>query len=273
MSLNIILHAIKMVFFNLGASARIGLPLLALMAAQPFVMAAALGITPMEALLYEPQIDPATGLMDWTGFGIFVGTTLLVGLGAVWTIVGWHRYVLLDEMPNGVVPSVPVGRVLGYVWALIVLVFVLALPVFAIMIGLGAVAGMTGAGDGLDAVAIVVVVVLVVLAYLTGFRMSLVLPAAAIGKPMGALAAYRATEGQLGLFIGLILWAILFGLVVVLVIGGVTFAMVSAVDDLAWALPVALGAYAVLQVAATLIGASVLTTLYGVIIEKRDLQV
>lgn len=273
MSLNIILHAIKMVFFNLGASARIGLPLLALMAAQPFVMASALGITPMEALLYEPDIDPATGLVDWTGFGVFIGTTLLVGLGAVWSIVGWHRYVLLEEMPGAIGPSVPVGRVLGYVWALIVLVFVLAVPVVAIMLGFGVVAGMTGSAEMVDVVAIAVVVVLVVLAYITGFRMSLVLPAAAIGKPMGPLAAYRATKGQLGLFIGLILWAILFGLLVAIVVGGVAFVTMTVVDQVAWVTPVALGAYALVQVAATLIGASVLTTLYGVIIEKRDLQV
>lgn len=281
-SLSMILHAFRMVFFNLSASLRIGLPVLILMIAQPFVLSQVLGLSLSEAIFFDPaaEIDPVTGLPDMRGMGWFFGWSLLVGLGAVWTVVGWHRYVLLEEMPGAFGPSAPFGRVLAYIGGFILIVLIIAIP----MIGVGVIGRMLAegamAGGDIDAMIPILLLVglpLLLVLYVVVFRMTLTLPAAAIGKWIGPFKAYGYTKGHLGVFIGLILWAVVLALLVFGIVFAVTYValtsgmLAGAIDSPVLAMA-GVVLYALLQVFSTLIGASVLTTLYGMMVEGREIQ-
>jgi len=57
---------------------------------------------------------------------------LMVGISLYWVTVAWHRFVILDEQPSGILPKLHLGQVWGYIWRLLVLViaigFVTGLP-------------------------------------------------------------------------------------------------------------------------------------------------
>jgi hypothetical protein len=54
-------------------------------------------------------------------------------LAYCWAAVGWHRYVLLEETGNGIVPAMALGRVISYLGR----AFVVGLVVILAVIGGG----------------------------------------------------------------------------------------------------------------------------------------
>lgn len=176
---------------------------------------------------------------------------------AYWVAVAWHRYVLLNEYPDAVLPAFRGGRVLAYFGRVVLLALVLVLP----LIILGVVtANLVGGRGGSWPVGLTVLFVIAgAVFFWASTRLSMVLPAAAIGEPLGLAGAWAATQpislrvfGLLGLF---------FGLGVVLGIGLVGLFLISPI--------VALIGMAAIQWFLMVLGLSVLTTLYGVYVEGR----
>jgi hypothetical protein len=100
------------------------------------------------------------------------------------------------------------------------------------------------------------------LAYVVLLRISPMLPSAAVGPRMGWRAAWDATKGATGTFflLGLISGALAFGLNLIPQTLSPT------------ALPVALLIGGLINAVVSMLGASILTTIYGVYVEKRRLN-
>ena len=182
---------------------------------------------------------------------------------SVWIAVAWHRFVLLREAPAGFVPAIHSDRVRGY--------FLRALGVivirFVIGLVLGFIAGLIGGAlayaTGSIVLPLIVVAILIYFpAFVIAYRLSTALPAPAVtSDPVPFMAGWEATKGQTEAFIGLgiISAAVIFinGFIALYVLSG------SIVLFLAWSI--------VFNWLATMVGLSILTTLYGHYIEKRPL--
>jgi len=246
--LRIFAHAITLVFSHIGFALRIS---------------ALLYLVP--AVLYELVIatvvrnpDPLLALRIASPIFLF-----LAAAAALWIAVGWHRYILLDEAPGVIAPPFRGDRVLAYFGnSLLVglIAFGIALVVF---LPVGFIAAIIGRAGGTISYLVLLLplasyFVIAVLVY----RVSLILPASAIGKPIKLSEAWAATRGSNGTFFAL-------AIVSVLCAAGLTFPVL-------WITP-NLGALAgfVWQTATSwielMVGVSIITTLYGYYVEKRAL--
>lgn len=113
--------------------------------------------------------------------------TALVQLVAfLWIAVAWHRYVLLREGGEGWVPPMQGRRLLGYLGRS-VMIGLLVLAAFVVVT--------TAIAPFAPAMALAVATIIgMVLTY----RLGLILPAGAVGRPLGVAEAWRATAGQSG---------------------------------------------------------------------------
>jgi len=178
-------------------------------------------------------------------------------VASLWIVITWHRFILLEEAQDGWVPPLRPGRTLAY-FALsvgIVLIFAaVAFPVVYATVVLAAALGLRGMAVALT------LAVLLLLSPLSQ-RALLVLPASAIGQPLSFGDALTLTRDHYWtmLIVAVSGSAMQHGLSTVLSFVGGT----STVGPVA-----ALFLTLLLQ---PLLWASVLTTLYGVFVEKRPL--
>ncbi len=200
--------------------------------------------------------------------GGYLAGSLLISLATIvvmiWIIVGWHRFILLDERPNGFAPKWYGDRNLGYFGRAILVALTLLVPLALLIALLFAVLGVRAFAFGVtgpNPVAYIfgVFVAGLVISYLS-LRVSLVLPAAAIGEPLKIRESWQATA-KIG--------GTIFGVSVVLVLASTTIAVVQQI--LTGSVLVALASTALLGLL-SLFGISVLTTLFGHLIEGRELQ-
>lgn len=254
-------HVLGQVFGNLGQAARITLlPLvvffvLVTAVAAPLVteyLAALEGIEGLEPGGPPPELPPMSG-------GNVAFLLFLIPLGLIvfsWVAVGWHRYVLLEEYPLIAVPRWSFDRVLAYVGRTLILsgillavAFVASFISIAIVQALGAFAG---AG----------LLIAMTIALSWAFtRMGLVLPATALDAPLSISESWGVTRRASGeIFVPIIAFAIGFtflGQVASLIFGAtIVGTLVSAA--LSW-----------VQMLCNL---ALLTTLYGNLVERRELN-
>ncbi|MBO9463814.1 hypothetical protein J7443_01105 [Tropicibacter sp. R15_0] len=189
----------------------------------------------------------------------FSGKLLVVWLFAVLTmlsvIVNWHRFVLLEEYPQSWIPSFHFGAVLGYLGRSIMLVIIgllLAIPV-------GMVAALFMA---IPVVGVVVMLGLYLLVAVAMYRVIVILPAAAIGKPIGLSEAFQATEDSTADI--LVLMLVSFGVNILFQLVVWAISLISATLGFAVSFPVSLGL--------ALVNVSVLTTFYGHYVEGRSID-
>ena len=177
---------------------------------------------------------------------------LAILVAGVWIAVAWHRATLLGE-ESGWVPPLHGGLVLGYLGRSLLLAIVVGLATSLA----GAVAGLLvlpllgGAGVGvIGAVAFFVAMILF-------YRLAVVLPAGAVGAPLTVAEAWGATRGHTNTVVALALLTAVLGFVLQLpVAAGGGFALVYLL---------------VVQWAELMIAVSVLTVLYGHLVEDRPL--
>ena len=212
-------------------------------------------------LLFPVPSEPETAadaMAALSAAPIALLTALFALVAFVWIAVAWHRYVLLDEMPVGRIPAFNGSRWLGYLgYSLAVGLIML---VAAVVVGLAA-----GIVFAIVApLAFLAAIAAMAAALVVGYRLAPLMPAAAVGQPLGFRAAWEATEGA--------------------TMDIVVLAIVSAVAAFLIDLPAA-----VLSLAGPagyflalmwmlgsdwlkmLVGVSILTTLYGVYVERRAL--
>ncbi len=194
-------HVFQQVFGNLGAAARITIiPILlayALCAGILFLTVGPVFLELMQqqpAAFGEPTPLPPGFEDDGLAFAgrFFAGFALCLPVFLIfysWAAVGWHRYVLLEELPSGVTAAWNWPTVRGYVWAVVRL----SLMLFLIGIVASIVVGLV-----ISAVPSAAVAVFVTIGLTIGFtwiltRLGLVLPSAALGQYMKLGESWQAT--------------------------------------------------------------------------------
>ncbi|MCE8507321.1 hypothetical protein KBY28_02550 [Ruegeria pomeroyi] len=252
----IFLHSVQMVLRNWRHALRLGL------------VPAILGSLATLALAWVTQSGPAFEQFFGAGLNDFDKTEItrqhllfsllvivLQSVAGLWIVITWHRFILLEEAQDGWVPPLRPGRILAYLALSIgigLICAAVALPVVFASAALAVALGARGMGEALTLAAF-----LLLSPWLQ--RLLLVLPASAIGQPLSFGDALRLTRGQYWTMLGVAAlgFAMQYGLSTVLsFVGGV-----STVGPVA-----ALFLTLLLQ---SLFGASILTTLYGVFVEKR----
>lgn len=247
----IFVHSVRQVFGNLSAALRIsGVLFIAMIA-----IGLALGSGPMVGS--DPSGMPDAG----AAAGGFLAALCALVL-SLWIAVAWHRYVLRLEGVGQVVPPFRGQAILRYLgYSLLVALMLFPLAILAVLIVGGLVGGIMFAPDapdgGLGSVLVVGLLVYIPILMLF-YRLSPLLPAAAVGEPLTLRAAWAATRGASG---------------AMLVLAALSAAGGIAVGILSAGLPGVLGLVIGIagQWVLTMIGVSILTTIYGHYVEKRQL--
>lgn len=245
---NIFEHAVRMVLRNLSVALRISAAPAAVLLGMAVLFGSAASV------IFDPMADPD----DLTGAA--APAVVLFGLVTVvswlWIVVNWHRFVLLEERPASWIAPMRVGRMAAYFGTLLLMYLGLTLLMVVVMMPLALLSG------GAVGLAILVAMGLMIFLFIALGRVSILLPAAAVGRPLGVAAAWDATRGSTGT---LVLLFLIF----------VAANMVFAIPILLLSLIPVIGilAQVALQWVIMLLGASLLTTLYGHYVEKRELVV
>lgn len=241
----IVRHSLRQVFMNPGGALRVSGLLFLVQILFGFVVILVFG--------------SGRGMMGGGMSGPAALTALFSLAASLWIAVAWHRYVLLGEAP-GLLPVFRGDRLLAYLfyslgYGLIVLVvgwlwsMAVGFALRPVMMGnIGMALVVWGA------------LVFLPLALLT-LRMTTALPGVALGKETPFLAGWEATSGASADILVAALFLAALGLLAQVVV----LRLVMPVPILGQ-----LAALALLWLQ-TMVGASVLTTLYGHYIEKRDL--
>ena len=251
---NIFIHAVMMVFNNLGAALRISAVLMAVQ----LVLMLALGTG---FLITGEDMSERMMRGEYPFFGAFL-TFLAIVVISLWIAVAWHRFILNEEAPTGPVPAFNAGAIWSYFVAGVIFVLILivvAIP-FMILVGmLTAPMMMSGREPGLIMLMLFGLLVYLPLAYI-GYRISPILPSAALQARMPLKEAWYATGTSGASFIVLTVVSVVAGMILNAPAG--------------W-LPGILGViWGFLSNWVTvLVGASILTTIYGHYVQGRPLNV
>ena len=183
---------------------------------------------------------------------IFV--SLLLGF---WISIAWHRYILLQDLPDGIIPPVSGGAILAYLWLCLQIAVAIILVIVGALFAIGFILAIAGITISATFVSFVTTIIGLIFFY----RLCPVLPAAAIGKKLTLSKAWSATRGQTGTIVTL---ALIGGFVVLVIklpsmFGGDPLSIIN----LTYA--------AVTGWFTMLIGVSVMTTFYGHFVEGRKI--
>lgn len=243
-------HALRMFLHDPAVTVRVLMPGLLLIFASTVGMAYFIPDQMWSPTLTPDQVE----MMDPSA----AGGILLAGLaglaGYVLTAIFWHRHVLLmgDARETSLFPGI--GVTAGYVWRVIIVGFVQMLAALPILAVAGAVAtALSTLLAGLFAG---------IVFFWIALRISLILPAAAMGQKMKIAESWNATAPVTSALWGLAAMLGLLSAVVSLVIGSLTAPGTGANIWLQTASYVVEG----------LISISILTTLYGHLVEGRPLS-
>ncbi len=256
-------HVVQQVFGNLGEAARMTLLLFIV----PWIGFVWLGIGAMTGGAAQ---DPAA-----VGGSVFAALMLVIVAVVVycWAAVGWHRYVLLEEMGSGLTPQWRWERIKAYLGR----AFLVGLVVIIAVIGGGLVVALAVGLTQSAGIAILLGIGLVLGASWVATRIGLVLPAAAIGERMTLSESWAATRPVSSqILLPLVVVALVVGIlgqIIVFLFGQtVTMEVLGAPQEqLVLNLPgqIANGFVSWIQI---LVNLSLMTTLYGNLIEGRQLN-
>ena len=256
--IQIFTHSVRQVFGNFGAALRIS----GLLTLVQFAMIFVLGVP----VIFSPDGGQAMMLAGTYPTGrvmVYLVLSLIIGL---WIAVAWHRYVLREEDSGGVIPKWQGGRVWAYFTksllsglALAVAGLVIGLVVGFVMATLFHNAGATRAdAAGIGLITLVLIAVPIIYVF---FRLCPALPAAALGEPLGLGDAWRLMAGKGGTILVLALVTVVVG--AALGMGPAYLFGLNGLPMLIWD--------GLVQWFNTMVGISIMTTLYGHYMEGRPL--
>ncbi|NVJ95589.1 MAG: hypothetical protein HWD91_08380 [Marivivens sp.] len=252
MAWKLILHSFNMIFGNLAEALKVSVgPIL--------VGLLLIGLSFLGfGLNFEFLSEMEQGSSANTGAAFLFVLLAIVIMTVVfaWIAVAWHRFVLLEQYP-GILPAFRGQPIGAYIGRTLVLSLLIALVVFALAFVIGLLTALT-ASMGL---AIFLGVGLGFVVSYLWLRIGLVLPATALREPLKVSESMAATKPMAGTIFGVSAILAILNFLISLIIGQVyNFAGIIAF---------------VLDVAANwvfiMVGISILTTLYGHLIEKRPL--
>ena len=250
MGLNLFVHSVQLVLADWRNALRISGVL---------YLACAIGSL-IIAFLFPVPTQPEQIMA--AGAGLFIPNlilALLYGVAIMWLAVAWHRYVLLDEMPTGLVPEFNSSRILAYFGnSMLIGVILFAIGIVMVIIT-GIIATILGPFAG------IVGIVFYFFMLIASYRVSPILPAAALGKPLKIGEAWAATSGASGAIVVLALISILAVIVINIPVFVLAFlGPVGSFLGLLWSLGTGW--------ITTVVGVSILTTIYGHYVEGREIS-
>jgi hypothetical protein len=239
MSWQIFVHSVRQVFGNLEGALRVS------------------AVLTDPASLQTRMMEGSVGLA-----GYFTTLVLLLLLG-LWIAVGWHRYVLTNEVP-AFVPKLYLDRVMGY-FGKSILIALLVLPVALVCAILVMMLVAPLFRDQIQAQPMLYGAAIGLLIYVpvgtVALRLSAALPGVALEPGVSVFTGWRATVGQTGTILGVVLLSIIGTLV--LGLPNVFLFEPMSVPSLIW--------HFLTQWVTVMVGVSILTTLYGHYVEGRPL--
>ena len=249
----IIKHSFGLVFRNFGSALRVSVGPIIIASTLVYLAILLTGFTPAWA---------ATSIM----LGRLPASLLLVGLIAAvtylliatWIAVAWHRFILLEDYP-GLLPPVPTQTILPYIGKS----FVIGLLMLGAAIPLSLLAGLVMALLGLSENGLAGLVVGFFLGLVLTFiwlRLAIILPGIAIARQMTIKEAWNATKPMADDVFSAA--AILVGFNT-----GISI-LADVLTQPGWLYYVVL---ALINWFTMMVGISLLTTLYGHLIERRPL--
>ncbi|MGC1494249.1 MAG: hypothetical protein WA790_00460 [Sulfitobacter sp.] len=256
----ILAHALRMLVHEPGTTFRVITPalLLVLGSAIAAVVFASDAIVALQAASETMVLPPASSILLLFGLG-------LAGLfGYALMAILWHRHVLLngDARDSDLRPNS--GVILGYIWRAIILGFVqflVAIPIGMAIAILGGIGAAFSGGVNVILFTIVGVAAGVVFIWVA-LRLSVVLPAASLGNIMRIGESWQVTAPAANA-----LWGVAVLLAVINTI--LTFISTAIMPgDLGFSLVF----QTVIYIIEGLVFVSVLTTLYGHLVEGRPLR-
>ncbi|KMK65427.1 hypothetical protein [Puniceibacterium sp. IMCC21224] len=246
----IFLHSVRLVFRNLDQAFRVSIVLYLVQAVNQI----ALFLNPPQLITNDvgaqmPAMTPGSGLQ-----ALVMGIVAL--LASLWIAVAWHRFVLKEEYPAGWLPRWHGSCMVGYLGRSILLGFAVGLGVTIAAIPAVAVLSVEPAAWG------VVYMAMIWVAAFIFFRLAVMLPASALGESLPLSEAWRATSGESGTFT--VLAALVVGASIIVMLPSLIHNNSGSLIDLVYGI--------VVNWFMTIIGISVLTTLYGHFIQKRPID-
>lgn len=248
MGWRIFTHSITMVLNNFSAAVRIS----------GLLWAISFGIS--RIFTTENVGSFGTGQPSFAGGGFAIITLIVTSIAAAWIAVGWHRFILKSEYSGTWIPTMRRTIVLRYIWT----GFLLGLLLVAVLVPVAIVSVLFVTLLKSSGTAVLPILSVLLASYVI-YRLSLVLPAVAINdhentrKKLTFKESWRATAGISGALLLLVIVTVVpFGLFE-FVSSNLEFKFLALIWDFCagW-----------LQM---MISISVLTTLYGLLIEKREL--
>jgi hypothetical protein len=249
MGWEIVRHSFAMLFRNLGSALRISLGPIAVA-----ILISVVVITVMQVSAARIVWDLSQGTVSPAVSVTVLLLMLVYVFVSAWIAVSWHRFILLEEYP-GLLPALSGRPVLPYVGKTFLLGLVMILAMIPALLIVGLLTNLFGPTSGILSVLGIGLALYVSYVWL---RIGLALPATALGQSMGVGEAWRSTAPHANAILstGALLILLNTGASIV---SGILPATLSLVLDI------------VTSWITLMIGTSVLTTLYGVIVERRSL--
>lgn len=243
LGLKILIHSFQMINSNWKAAIQISFPVLAFLIV--FSAFWGVGTAALETIFLRPN-----------GIAIYYASLLVEMALIVWAAVNWHRFILLQEEPTTFLPTIHIKPMGAYVFQSVLLVIVAGVFFAAASFGFSALLnfpwGFNAYFIGTSLVGIVV--------FWVFYRLSPVLPAAALERSLTIGGAWRATKP--------FSWAIFLLALTFMFLNYLLTQMIelsAGIKFVSFFLFIAQGWLS------ALISISVLTTIYGVAVENRDL--
>lgn len=258
MALRLILHTFRMIFGNFGQALKVSVgPFLILVLAQGVLF----GVIATNA-------DTVVGANGPMVLAMLLMIPLFLFVMA-WVAVAWHRFILKEEYTN-ILPAVsgrPIWPYAGKVILLTLLIFVISIPIFFVLnsvaipfVSMSHIDPITGEAD-LPIWPLVVFMFGFLLIGFVALRLGIALVGTAVEKPMAFGEAWNVTKPVAWTIFGVVIILGLINLVptILTFVVGIRVPILSAVFSIA------------LNWLTTMLGISILTTIYGHVVEGREL--
>jgi hypothetical protein len=257
-------HAIKSTVDNIGFAFHISWPWMVLLLPLNIITNIYLGLNAM----HDPFQDPAQLYTENFGFVIPLAIASIIAYSSI--AVNWHRYVLLDEVAEGWSRLRIDGLMWRYIGNVFLIVLILAAGIAAAALAMVLVGMLLALIMGEASLIVIVPVSIALYAYaiVAMYRLMVKLPGIALGRTdFGMRDAWRVTTGNSWQILGLLL--LFFGCLLVL---GLVLLLVTYLLGLAGTigLSVSIAIQVMINWVTTILGVTLLTSLYGFFVEERE---
>lgn len=253
--LRLLTHSLRMIFGNLRSALRLtGVIYAVLVVAQYFYLKAMFGLDGVISVGALGKTVPP------------IGTTIFFAVatmfGSIWIAIAWHRFVLLEEDNGHFLPRMNSKSMLEYLGVSFMLMLVLLIPFFfsSLIGGLLLVPSKTTQFSGLSGLTILLFPLVFLPTVYLFFRLSPMLPSAAVGRSIKMTDAFNVTKPM-----SKALWTLAFLELLVSAASGFLGEFLFPKN-----LTLLIIENAILGWVIMMVNVSVITTIYGVSVEGRE---